>query len=138
MASCLINPNETLQLKEKLYESLYNNSKYYAHNNEIINCIGNVISNLPNTFFITKYVSLIKCFTKRMTKECATLCNLLVLFPSNYEELCSTINAKMNLADLPENPVHFYSMSRYNENIINFEKNSKKKKRYRKRYDQRV
>ena len=128
LASCFINPNETLQIKEKLYESLYNNSKNFDHNNEIINCIGSVINNLPSTFFITQYVSLIKCFTKKMAKESATLCNLLVLFPSNYEELYSTINTKMNLADLPENPVYFYSRSRYNENILNFGKNSEKKK----------
>ena len=63
-----------------------------------------------------------------MAKESATLCNLLVLFPSNYEELYSTINTKMNLADLPENPVYFYSTSRYNENILNFGENSEKKK----------
>jgi len=95
LASCIINPNEALELKEKLYESLYNNSKNYEHNNEIINCIDSVINNFPQTFFIAQYISLIKCFTKRMTKESATLCNLLVLFPSNYEELCATINTKM-------------------------------------------
>ena len=63
-----------------------------------------------------------------MAKGSATLCNLLVLFPLNYEELCATINTKMILAELPENPIHFYSKSRYNENIQNFRKNSEKKK----------
>ena len=121
-----MNTSETLELKEQLYESLFIHSKNYSKNNEIISCVGNVISNLPKNFFITQYVSLIKCFTKRMSKENATLCNLLVLFPSNYEELCSTINTKLNLANLPENPVDFYSRLKYKENFQNFEKDSEK------------
>ena len=127
LTKCFINTEETLEIKEQLYKSLIDHSKYCFKNNEIINCVGNVISNLPKDFFITQYISLIKCFTKRMSKENEILCNLLVLFPSNYEELCSTINTKLNLANLPKNPVDFYSRSKYNENIKNFEKNSEKK-----------
>ena len=127
LTKCFINTEETLEIKEQLYKSLIDHSKNCFKNNEIINCVGNVISNLPKDFFITQYISLIKCFTKRMSKENETLCNLLVLFPSNYEELCSTINTKLNLANLPENPVDFYSRSKYHENIKNFEKNAEKK-----------
>ena len=123
LSSCFISDafNEIDKLKEKLYQSLYDNSSHLSDNMFILQSISDVINALPKDAFISKYISLISCFTDKMDKKNAIICKLLVLFPSNYEQLCSRINIALNLANLPEDPVKFYSISNYNLNIQNFE-----------------
>ena len=123
LSSCFISDafNEIDKLKEKLYQSLYDNSSHLSDNMFILQSISDVINALPKDAFISKYISLISCFTNKMDKENAIICKILVLFPSNYEQLCSRINIALNLANLPEDPVNFYSISNYQLNIRNFE-----------------
>ena len=123
LSSCFISDafNEIDKLKENLYQSLYDNSSHLSDNMFILQSISDVINALPKDAFISKYISLISCFTDKMDKKNAIICKLLVLFPSNYEQLCSRINIALNLANLPEDPVKFYSISNYQLNIQNFE-----------------
>ena len=123
MSSCfiLIASKEINELKEKLYQALYVNSSNAFNNKCILKCVKDVINNLPKEAFISKYISLIRFFTEKMDEENAVFCKVLVIFPSNYEQLCQRINATLNLAKLPQDPVEFYSFSNYKFNIENFE-----------------
>lgn len=87
---------EANELKNKLYKALNENYDYLNNNDVIFNCVNQVISNIPKHNYIGKYISLIDCFTSKMNEVKALLCKLLVLFPSNYEELCSVINISLN------------------------------------------
>ena len=113
---------EIIELKNKLYKTLNDNYHLLNENEVIFTCVSYVINNIPINSFIRKYISLIDCFTKKMDEDQALLCKLLVLFPSNYEELCSVINISLNLEKLPKNPVDFYSISKFKENINKFNK----------------
>ena len=77
------------------------------------------ISFFPNIFFSISY------FTEKMDEENQIICKVLVLFPSNYEQLCSWNNGSLNLAKLPQDPAKFYSISNYKFNIKNFEAGNK-------------
>ena len=88
---------EIIELKKKLYKTLNDNYHLLNENEAIFTCVSYVINNIPINSFIRKYISLINCFTKKMDEDQALLCKLLVLFPSNYEELCSVINISLNL-----------------------------------------
>ncbi len=120
-------PDENDIFKGKIYEFLLSNSKFYLDNSHIFKGITNIISSLKKDGLIRKYINLIDIFAERMNNDNLLICELLASNPLKYTELISFIDSYFNLSPLPKNPIDFYSISNYKENIENFKEFNNKK-----------
>ena len=120
-------PDENDIFKGKIYEFLLSNSNFYLDNSHIFKGITNIISSLKKDGLIRKYINLIDIFAERMNNDNLLICELLASNPLKYTELISFIDSYFNLSPLPKNPIDFYSISNYKENIENFKEFNNKK-----------